>query len=161
MLTFSRNYMSIWGSRNSTTRKYFSTISVVILSYFPISVTLRSPFFLLHFQRCQFTRITRVSPASWIHHTLAKTFVFSPATLLCYLHFLLIESFCRKNLKSTVNQLSVVTGVKCCVLFKAWTNFVSELLSNFMQRRKRSPIREVNLNKITWTKTFFRLEHFV
>ena len=38
----------IWvyeGARNSATWKYFSTISLVILSYFLIPVTLRNPFF--------------------------------------------------------------------------------------------------------------------
>ena len=107
------------GARNSTTWKYFSTISVVILSYFPISVTLRNPFFFVTFSKMPIhphcAGVTRILN----YHTPPKTFAFSPATLPCYPHFLLIESFCRKNLKSTVNQLSVVTGVKCCVLFKA------------------------------------------
>ena len=102
------------------------------------------------FQRCQLTRTRRVSPTSRIHHPPAKNFVFSPIFLPFHPHFYLfthISSSLSLYVENFKQIISSHWSEVLCVLFKAWTNFASVLLSLFTQKRARSRISEVDFKQ--------------
>ena len=123
---------TIWvyeGARNSTTWKYLSTISVVILSYFPISVTLRNPFFFVTFSKMPIhphyagvTRILNSSYACWNICLFTRNSTLLP-TFLAHWIFLSkkFEEYCKPVISS--HWSDVLCTIQSLNQLRLWASF--------------------------------------
>ena len=137
--------------RDNVSSVAFGAISVYDFSEQSSEAAIRGiPKMSTHPHQAGVTHIPNSSPACQKLCLFTNISTFSPAFLPFHPHFYLfthISSSLSLYVENFKQIISSHWSEVLCVLFKAWTNFASVLLSLFTQKRARSRISEVDFKQ--------------